>query len=331
MLQSKAWGWIQPLQSPEIGGVPIAPLGISLTTWLILAGCALIAWFFRRQRRLIDAGRPPFLDVTLFRIDRLRSGLGARGPVRDHAGLFFMIPVYLQMTLGFDALQTGPAIFPLRSRSSCSRSLGTRLSQLWSPRRIVRVGQVAARAVGGRAARVGRRRAAEPRVRHRHVRRRAPPSACSPRSSATSTCRASDVEKSSEVGGLQGVFQNLGSSLGTALIGSVLIGALATSFAGTVATSDLPDDVKQSVAEATEGGRRSCPRRPSTRSARRPGSPRTTRTRSPTRLQRVADRVAAHRVRRAHRDRAGGAAVLPRHPGGRTAAPTMNGGCARPT
>ncbi|MGP6170963.1 hypothetical protein ACTU6V_07095 [Microbacterium sp. A204] len=35
----------------------------------------------------------------------------------------------------------------------------------------------------------------------------------------------------SEVGGLQGVFQNLGSSLGTALIGSILIGALSTSFA----------------------------------------------------------------------------------------------------
>ena len=31
-------------------------------------------------------------------------------------------------------------------------------------------------------------------------------------------------DQSSEVGGLQGVFQNLGSSLGTALIGSVLIG-----------------------------------------------------------------------------------------------------------
>jgi hypothetical protein len=62
------------------------------------------------------------------------------------------------------------------------------------------------------------------------------------------------IEKSSEVGGMQGVFQNLGSSLGTALIGSILIGALATSFAGTVASSTLPDDVKQQVAEATEGG-----------------------------------------------------------------------------
>ena len=61
-------------------------------------------------------------------------------------------------------------------------------------------------------------------------------------------------EQSSEVGGLQGVFQNLGSSLGTAVIGSVLIGALATSFAGMVATSSLPDETQALVAEATSEG-----------------------------------------------------------------------------
>ena len=65
MLQSKTWGWIQPLQSPEIGGVPIAPLGVSLTAWLILAGCMLVAWFFHRQRRLIEAGWPTDTPVSV--------------------------------------------------------------------------------------------------------------------------------------------------------------------------------------------------------------------------------------------------------------------------
>ena len=61
-------------------------------------------------------------------------------------------------------------------------------------------------------------------------------------------------KETSEVGGLQGVFQNLGSSLGTALIGSVLIGALSASFASGVASSDLPPDVRSAVSEATQGG-----------------------------------------------------------------------------
>ena len=38
LLQSKTWGWIIPLQTPEINGYPVAPFGISLTTWFVLAG-----------------------------------------------------------------------------------------------------------------------------------------------------------------------------------------------------------------------------------------------------------------------------------------------------
>ncbi|MCY7288278.1 MAG: hypothetical protein LH624_08535, partial [Cryobacterium sp.] len=61
-------------------------------------------------------------------------------------------------------------------------------------------------------------------------------------------------KETSEVGGLQGVFQNLGSSLGTALIGSVLIASLSASFLGAVEASDLPDAVKAEVSVSTESG-----------------------------------------------------------------------------
>jgi hypothetical protein len=169
------------------------------------------------------------------------------------AGLFFMMPVYLQMTLGLDALQTGIRIFPLSISLILFSILGTRLALIWSPRRIIRAGQlllvlasfvllgavdielkspafglgmfIAGAALGLLASQIG-------------------------------NVNMSSVgeEQSSEVGGLQGVFQNLGSSLGTALIGSVLIGTLATSFASGVATSDLPKDTQVVVAEATDGG-----------------------------------------------------------------------------
>jgi hypothetical protein len=62
------------------------------------------------------------------------------------------------------------------------------------------------------------------------------------------------VERSSEIGGLQGIFQNLGSSLGTALIGSVLIASLSSSFLGAVDSSDLPSNVKDMVVADTQAG-----------------------------------------------------------------------------
>ena len=254
MLQSKTWGWVIPLHPPVVGGVTVAPLGISPTTWFILIGAALIWAFVVRQRQLVAVGRPPLVDVTLFRILRLRSGLTVLlAQYAMTAGLFFMMPVYLQMTLGLDALQTGIRIFPLSISLILFSILGTRLSLTLSPRRIIRIGQVllvlasfvllgavdielqspafglgmfiAGAALGLLASQIG-------------------------------NVNMSSVgeDQSSEVGGLQGVFQNLGSSLGTALIGSVLIGTLAATFATGVAASSLPEDTQVVVAEATDGG-----------------------------------------------------------------------------
>jgi hypothetical protein len=210
--------------------------------------------FIGRQRRLAASGRAPLVDVSLFSITRLRSGLSVLGAqYAITAGLFFMIPVYLQMTLGLDALETGIKIFPLSISLILFSIVGTRLSQFWSPRRIVRWGQVAlvlssalllasvdldlksiAFGIGMFVA----------------------GAALGLLASQLGNVNMSSVGESqtSEVGGLQGVFQNLGSSLGTALIGSVLIGALATSFASGVAASELPAEARGIVTELTEGG-----------------------------------------------------------------------------
>lgn len=254
MLQTKTWGWIRPLASAEIGGVEIAPLGISMSAWLMVGGAALVYAFIRRQQHLVARGKTPLVHVEMFSIAQLRSGLtvlGAQYAVT--AGLFFMVPVYLQMTLGLDALDTGMKIFPLSVSLILFSIAGTRLSTVWSPRRIVRIGQLilvfssmlllgavtvdlrsglfatgmflAGAALGLLASQLG-----------------------------NVNMSAVTEKETSEVGGLQGVFQNLGSSLGTALVGSILIGALATSFAGGVAASDLPENARSLIATATQGG-----------------------------------------------------------------------------
>lgn len=254
MLQSKTWGWILPLNPPVIGGVPIAPLGISPAAWFIVFGIVLLVLFLSRQRALEHAGASPLVHVGMFSIASLRSGLSVLGAQYTvTAGLFFMVPVYLQMTLGLDALETGVRIFPLSIALVLFSIVGTGLSRRLAPRTIVRIGQLtlvasalillgtatndlrswlfasgmflAGAALGLLASQLG------------------------------NVNMSSVTEKeTSEVGGLQGVFQNLGSSLGTALIGSILIGALSTSFASGVATSDLPDDTKTAVANATQHG-----------------------------------------------------------------------------
>lgn len=254
MLQSKTWGWVVPLHSPEVNGIEVAPLGISLTAWFIVVGVVLLALFFARQRHLLAKGRDPLLHAELLSIRQLRSGLSVLGgQYAIIAGLFFMVPVYLQMTLGFDALETGIRIFPLSVSLILFSIFGTRLSTRWSPRRVVRVGQWVLVASA-----VLLLTAIEPEL-------------SSPAFGIGMFCAGAGLgllasqlgnvnmsavtsKDTSEVGGLQGVFQNLGSSLGTALIGSILIGALATSFASGVAQSTLPDSTQALVNERTAGG-----------------------------------------------------------------------------
>ncbi|MDY0984975.1 MFS transporter [Microbacterium sp. CFBP9023] len=254
MLQSKVWGWIVPLRIPVIGGVPVAPLGISLAAWLIVVGVLLVALFIARQRMLVRVGRQPLVTVEMFRISSLRSGLSVLGAqYAVTAGLFFMVPVYLQMTLGLDALQTGIRIFPLSVALVLFSIVGTALTKRMSPRTIVRIGQLllvfSALVLLGSAT-------SDLRSGLFAVGMFLSGAALGLLASQLGNVNMSSVsaKETSEVGGLQGVFQNLGSSLGTALIGSILIGALSTSFASGVAASDLSATTRASVAASTEHG-----------------------------------------------------------------------------
>jgi hypothetical protein len=64
-----------------------------------------------------------------------------------------------------------------------------------------------------------------------------------------------DESKTNEAGGLQGTAQNLGASLGTALIGAVLISALTSGFEDRVQHNPaISSEVRQQVDKAAEKG-----------------------------------------------------------------------------
>jgi MFS family permease len=251
MLQSKDWGWITPLDIPVINGVSIAPFDISLVTYLIIAGIILLKLFYDRQRKLEGAHRNPLLKVSMLSIPQLQSGLSVlAAQYIVTASIFFVIPIYLQTTLGYDALSTGLRVIPLSVALILFSILGARLANKWSPKRIVRGGQIllilgavmliasisvnlintffmiSMACIGGGLGMM---------------------------SSQISNINISAVNEkdSPEVGGLQGVAQNMGSSLGTALIGSFLVASLTTGFLGGIQASALPDTVKDYVQEHT--------------------------------------------------------------------------------
>jgi MFS family permease len=255
MLQSKTWGWLVPLDPPELGGATIAPFGVSPVAYLILVAILVLWWFVRRQQHLEATGRVPLLKVSMLRIPALRSGLTMfLAQYFAIAALFFVVPVYLQTILGYDALQTGLKILPLSVGLILFSIAGSRLSTMRSARNIARIGQFTL-GIGLLLVFV----AVQPELNDWlfATGMLVVGAGFGLLASQLGNVNMSAVPKddTSEVGGLQGTFQNLGSSFGTAIVGSVFILLLTSGFGAAVQGSDsLPDDVKRQVAEATASG-----------------------------------------------------------------------------
>lgn len=250
MLQSKIWGWVTPLNIPQINGRDIAPLGISIVAYLVVGGLIVLYVFYRRCQKLEQARRNQLLSVSMLQIPQLRAGLATLGgQYLITAAIFFVIPIYLQMLLGLDALKTGIKILPLSIALILASIIGSRLINKYTPKQIVRLGQLGL--VIGAFVLIG---AINPQLKGFvfGLGMFIVGSGLGLLASQLGNINMSAVpaSKSSEAGGLQGTAQNLGSSLGTALIGSIMLASLATQFITTVNTSpDIPQNVKTTLSQ----------------------------------------------------------------------------------
>jgi EmrB/QacA subfamily drug resistance transporter len=256
ILQSSSWGWVQPKGALTIGGIEITPFGFSAVPFLILGGLALLwllnDWTERRQSR----GQDVLVDLAMLRIPTLRAGLSSLvGQQLILMGTFFVLPVYLQVVLGLDAFNTGLKLLPMSVTMFAAALLGPRAAARRSPRRVAQVafvflaiGAVILLAtidvtlnstafalglavfgigVGGLASQLG-----------------------------NVIMSSVQPEQTNQAGGLQGTAQNLGASLGTALIGAILLGGMTSAFVSAIDENPaVPDDLRVRLTEqATSSG-----------------------------------------------------------------------------
>ncbi len=248
VLQSSSWGWLEPRNSP------VEPFGFSLVPFLIAAGFVLLYAFASRQHALEQSGRSPLVRLSMLVDGSLRAGLQmfcAQNLIL--LGIFFTIPLYLQVVQGFDAFETGVRMLPVSIAMLIAGALGGRLSSRIAPRRIVRAGLVItlasvvmilatidpeiddlAFAVAMSALGLGMGFVVS--------------------QLGNVVQSAVGEDERSEAGGLQYTSQQFGAALGTALIGAVLISGLITSFGEQVGSNAaLGDELKQEVGLRLEG------------------------------------------------------------------------------
>ena len=255
ILKSSSWGWITPIAAPTIGGHEITPFGFSIVPFLIVGGVMFLWAFAGWEEGQAKRGRDALLDRTLLKITHLRAGLATLVSQQlVLMGTFFVLPVYLQVVLGLNAFETGKRLLPMSITMLVAALAGPKLGTRFAPQRIARlglavmvlaalvlVGTIDVELNGGWFAfslalfgiGVGLLLSQLGNV----IMTSAPP------------------EKTNEAGGLQGTAQNLGASLGTALIGSVLLVGLLSGFNQRIAVNpDLSEPVRQKIAAGTEDG-----------------------------------------------------------------------------
>ncbi|MFN8621145.1 MAG: MFS transporter [Chloroflexota bacterium] len=253
ILQSSAWGWVEPKGALEIAGRPITPLGFSVVPFLILGGLGLLWAFAAWEDRRARLGHDRLLDTALLSIVTLRAGLSTLFVQQlVLLGTFFVLPVYLQVIVGLDAFQTGLRLVPMSVAMLVFALLGPRLAAKRSPRRVAQIGLVAVAAgasillatldvelnafgfgLGLAVIGVGAGLLA----------------------SQLGNVIMSSVPaaRTNEAGGLQGTAQNLGASMGTALIGAVLIAGLSAAFLDRIGSNpDLPEETRVALTTQVE-------------------------------------------------------------------------------
>ncbi len=255
ILQSSKWGWVHPLDAPTIGGTEITPFGFSLVPFLIVGGLLLLRGFTSWEERRERLGLDTLLERALLRIATLRAGLATlMSQQLVLMGTFFVLPVYLQVVLGLDAFETGKRLLPMSVTMLIAALTGPKLAVRLAPKLVVRLGLVAmsvaafvlvgtidvklnetgfklSLALFGVGAGLLMSQLGNV------IMSSAPPGS------------------TNEAGGLQGTAQNLGASLGTALIGSVLLAGLLTGFTTRIVDDPaLSKSVQTQIQAATEKG-----------------------------------------------------------------------------
>ncbi len=256
ILQSSQWGFLLPRGAPELNGQPITPLGLSVVPFIILGGLGIL-WAFQtweeRQERL---GRDSLLDLAMLKIIPLRAGLTTLAMQQLVIyGTFFILPLYLQIVLGFDAFETGKRLIPMSVAMLVFALAGPRVAARRSPRRVAQAGLVGL-AIG--AAIVLATIDVELNSLGFAVGLAVFGAGAGLIASQLGNVIMSSVgaDQTNEAGGLQGTAQNLGASLGTAFIGAVLIVSLTNGFIDRIVDDPaVPADVSATLADRakTEG------------------------------------------------------------------------------
>ena len=137
LLQSRTYGFLVSRQAFKIGNTVVIPEGSISPVWIFVAiGALFLLWFFLHVRSAEHKGRDVLLPLRLFRNKVANLGLGTQtAQWLILQGSFFTVSVYLQEVNHYNAVQTGlmltPATVGILAASAGAGRFARRHPQRW--------------------------------------------------------------------------------------------------------------------------------------------------------------------------------------------------------
>jgi len=226
VLSTGTYGWFSARTDLSIGGTEVIPAGGVPPVWLLVGiGAVILVGFFVHIHRRERSGKDPLFSITLFRNRASNLGLVTQNlQWLVLQGAFFVISVFLQEIRHYSAINTGLMLLPTTIGILLASAAAERMAGRHTQRRLIRGGfglttigiallLVLVRSTSGvlsfipglllLGAGIGIMLTA----------------------SVNLVQSSSPEELQGDVSGVSRSVSNLGSSLGTALVGSVLVAA----------------------------------------------------------------------------------------------------------
>ncbi len=142
ILQAGAFGWFTAKQDFVIGNTVLIPQGGISPVWLfVLIGALLLLWFFRHIRSMERAGKEPLISTRMF-----ENRVANLGLVTQHIqwlillGFSFVVSVFLQTARGYGAIETGLILTPATVGILASSLTAGRMAQRRPQSLLIRAG-----------------------------------------------------------------------------------------------------------------------------------------------------------------------------------------------
>ena len=255
IIEASTFGWFFETRVAHLGTSAISmPFGLSFVPVCMLIGIILLTIFAYWENKLEKHDtKIPLVSLQIFKNKPFSSGVGVMAIVAlGQSGIIFALPVFFQSVRGFTALETGLSLMPMSIMLLFIAPLGGYLSGRVRPRLLIQIGMIV-QFLGLIVL----------------------------RSTFSVDATSSDFiiplmliglgmglvfsqitnlamidiknEEAGEASGINSTMRQLGATLGSALIGSILLTVLASNITSGIMNSDkIPEQYKAQVISAAK-------------------------------------------------------------------------------